>query len=147
MATPAQIREIIEVLQERIYMLDYIEATEGDLSEAERNEYDHINQMLSLPNIIEHINIANPDFNPPDSNLAINIDDVCPICLDDLETDICRNTNCGHLYHCNCISYWVNRSNACPVCRAPLDLVRVNINNFGKNTLKRINSDIRYLLK
>ena len=147
MATPAQIREIIRALQERLYMLDYIEVTDGELSEAEQNEYNHINQMLSLPNIIEHINIAQPDFNPPTSNLAINIDDVCPICLDDLKTDICRNTICGHLYHCNCISYWVNRSDACPVCRAPLDVVRVNINNFGKNTLNRINSHIRYLKK
>ena len=144
MATPAQIREIIRALQERLYMLDYIEVTDGELSEAEQNEYDQINRMLALPNIIEHINVANPDFNPQNSNLTVDIEDVCPICLDDLKTDICRNI-CGHVYHCNCISYWVNKSDACPICRAPLDLVRVNINNFGKNTLNRINSDIFYL--
>ena len=146
MATPAQIREIIKVLQDRIYMLDYIEQSEGDLSIAEQNEYDHINQMLSLPGIIEYVNNAPPEFNPPESNLTVNIDDVCPICLNDLETDICKNT-CGHLYHCTCISNWANRSDVCPVCRAPLNLVRININHFGKNTLKLINNHIRYLKK
>ena len=149
MATPDQIREMIKVLQDRIYMLDYIKQIDGDLSIAEKNEYDHINQMLSLPGIIEYVNVANPEFNPHENNL-INIEDVCSICLNNLEIDICRNT-CGHLYHCNCINTWANISNTCPVCRAPLNLVQININHFGKkikrNKIKLINNHIRYLKK
>lgn len=44
----------------------------------------------------------------------------CYICLDPIESNI-ATLNCGHKYHFDCISQWINKKNdyrhVCVVCR------------------------------
>lgn len=43
----------------------------------------------------------------------------CYICLEKIETDI-ATLNCGHKYHFDCISKWINKKNdwrnVCTIC-------------------------------
>ncbi|KAM1707620.1 hypothetical protein ACFX13_000756 [Malus domestica] len=44
-------------------------------------------------------------------------EDVCPICLEEYETENPRFiTKCKHHYHLSCILEWMERSDACPIC-------------------------------
>lgn len=45
----------------------------------------------------------------------------CPICQEDLRTEgNARRMPCGHIYHQDCLSRWLQLHNSCPVCRAPI---------------------------
>lgn len=57
-------------------------------------------------------------------------DDICSICMEDFEEShdsegggksLFRVSNrrvpCGHVYHSNCITEWLERCNSCPLCR------------------------------
>nr|KYP61665.1 E3 ubiquitin-protein ligase rnf12-B [Cajanus cajan] len=48
-------------------------------------------------------------------------DDVCSVCMEGFTL---RNTDeenkrvpCGHVYHSNCITLWLEHCNSCPLCR------------------------------
>ena len=43
----------------------------------------------------------------------------CPICLENMQ-DERATTLCGHHFHTSCLCRVANRTNACPLCRAPL---------------------------
>ena len=43
----------------------------------------------------------------------------CPICLENIQ-DERATTLCGHIFHTSCLCRVANRTNACPLCRAPL---------------------------
>jgi hypothetical protein len=42
---------------------------------------------------------------------------VCSICLQELDSDACEIRNCRHGFHTECIKSWIYRSLSCPVCR------------------------------
>ena len=42
---------------------------------------------------------------------------VCSICLQELDSDACEIRNCRHGFHATCIKSWISRSLSCPVCR------------------------------
>ncbi|XP_014486707.1 PREDICTED: E3 ubiquitin-protein ligase TRAIP-like isoform X2 [Dinoponera quadriceps] len=43
---------------------------------------------------------------------------VCTICRDNfIQSDDISVTPCGHVFHLNCLSRWLMRSNSCPECR------------------------------
>ncbi|XP_011148078.2 E3 ubiquitin-protein ligase TRAIP [Harpegnathos saltator] len=43
---------------------------------------------------------------------------VCTICRDNfIQSDDIAVTRCGHVFHVNCLSRWLTRSNSCPECR------------------------------
>ena len=47
--------------------------------------------------------------------------DVCPICHDELSEDIHRLGGCDHAFHSGCIIAWMRRGNlSCPTCRGDL---------------------------
>lgn len=48
-------------------------------------------------------------------------DDVCAICLDDRESDICSSKNkmCPHKFHLDCMVSWLMAHDNCPICRLP----------------------------
>ncbi|XP_024176187.1 probable E3 ubiquitin-protein ligase RHB1A isoform X1 [Rosa chinensis] len=49
--------------------------------------------------------------------LAEEDEDVCPICLEEYETENPDfTTKCEHHYHLSCILEWIERSDACPIC-------------------------------
>jgi hypothetical protein len=42
----------------------------------------------------------------------------CAICLDDLKPrNVCRQTQCNHVFHSKCIEKWLKKNAICPVCR------------------------------
>ncbi len=44
--------------------------------------------------------------------------DTCSICFDKfIDSDICRELKCKHLYHQKCIDKWLDEHITCPVCR------------------------------
>jgi hypothetical protein len=44
--------------------------------------------------------------------------DMCSICFDKfIDSDMCRELKCKHLYHQNCIDKWLDEHITCPVCR------------------------------
>jgi hypothetical protein len=51
-------------------------------------------------------------------------DDNCTICLDTLDTDVCKVLRCGHCFHITCIIPWFTsdgaRRGSCPACRREL---------------------------
>jgi hypothetical protein len=54
------------------------------------------------------------NFSGTDSNQR----DTCSVCLDKLvETDMCRELKCNHLFHKDCIDHWLEEHINCPVCR------------------------------
>ena len=40
----------------------------------------------------------------------------CPICFIENEEGV-STLVCGHMYHTECITKWINISNTCPICR------------------------------
>ena len=75
--------------------------------------------------------------------------DVCSICLDALDLNICKinNNDCKHIFHCDCIAKWFKPDGTitCPECRRYAHKIRsVRYTGFGRN---RLASDIRYLKK
>ena len=47
--------------------------------------------------------------------------DNCSICLENYNKDNIINVlKCGHKYHKDCIDYWINDNNNCPLCRLSL---------------------------
>ena len=50
--------------------------------------------------------------------------DTCSICLEDVTSKgSSRKLKCGHMFHSNCLSMWLNSGNekahCCPMCRKP----------------------------
>ena len=121
------------------------------------------NRMNNEYNIYWLTNSVNP---PLRQVLDINIpSDDCSICLEPLvDSKVCGNVNCAHLYHCKCIDEWIKtpdvfgdrESKKCPICRANLIVFEADDNrrigqlfDFGKSIkfkLKDINRDINYLI-
>lgn len=43
----------------------------------------------------------------------------CCICTEEIEGVFAAKTKCKHLYHEECISKWLEKSDTCPWCRVP----------------------------
>ncbi len=86
----------------------------------------------------------------------------CAICIEPLNDgrDVCINQNCGHVFHCNCITGWINGGNRkCPLC--PMIFTSIQLSDdekeslfsgsfagFGRKRVRKVgtvNSDIIYL--
>ena len=52
------------------------------------------------------------------SNIKCLINDDCPICIESFkENDELYQLKCGHIFHTECITEWININNICPTCR------------------------------
>ena len=75
--------------------------------------YTYIFEPIELLIIIFTNNIKNNGeiiTNPPK-------DEVCAICLDFLDYQICRLLVCQHIFHNECISWWISEKKTCLMCR------------------------------
>ena len=43
--------------------------------------------------------------------------DICSICLEDLNGEKCVILSCEHIYHKDCIKKWLKKNDSCPNCR------------------------------
>ena len=79
----------------------------------------------------------------------------CSICTDKLANGktICVNRDCRHGFHCECIESWLDINETCPICRTPFESVQLSkleeqvINSFGKKSIKKLDADIKFLIK
>ena len=57
----------------------------------------------------------------------------CPICFEEysIGDDMCmsRNSTCSHVFHAECMTNWLMKSDNCPLCRA--DYLREDTANDG----------------
>jgi ankyrin repeat protein len=86
---------------------------------------------------------------------------MCQICTDSDPVNLCLiDCDVGHIFHCDCINTWRNTktaygwNNKCPVCRNnPISTIahitpEITLpSSFGKKSIKKLNSDIAFLLK
>ena len=75
--------------------------------------------------------ISPPDTPVSETALA------CPICQEPIESDH-KLTECGHEFHSTCLSAWGRVSATCPVCRAGIGNVEIEVTDVPVN-LPRIN--------
>lgn len=52
-----------------------------------------------------------------DPETSTLLDDKCAICLNKMKSHETCETDCGHMFHRECLSEWRLRSNSCPTCR------------------------------
>jgi hypothetical protein len=71
--------------------------------------------LVYIPRYVPDRNLdVSGDYSPLDLELQ---QENCTICLEPLETDVVKLTNCSHTYHEKCITEWLVRKRECPVCR------------------------------
>lgn len=46
-----------------------------------------------------------------------SLEDVCPICLDDMDAGSARETPCGHVFHFTCLLRSLEVTRMCPLCK------------------------------
>ena len=56
----------------------------------------------------------------PSKNFSGEKNDLCSICLDELENKLCRELVCMHFFHEDCIDEWVASDVHCPICKQDL---------------------------
>ncbi|KAK7319949.1 hypothetical protein RJT34_04678 [Clitoria ternatea] len=44
-------------------------------------------------------------------------EDVCSVCREGQREGENKRVPCGHVYHSNCITLWLEHCNSCPLCR------------------------------
>ena len=77
----------------------------------------------------------------------------CSICLEEMELkDAVKVKNCGHMFHKNCISEWIELRNTCPLCRSVIKKKFVIYETKYKGLYKShkrifINDDYFYIFK
>jgi hypothetical protein len=47
----------------------------------------------------------------------VDVQDVCPICLDDMDVNNAVESPCNHIFCRLCIEEWLKKSELCPVCK------------------------------
>ncbi|XP_075078717.1 E3 ubiquitin protein ligase RIE1-like isoform X2 [Nicotiana tabacum] len=53
-----------------------------------------------------------------ESSTSLESNENCCICLDDYcDGEELAKTDCGHLYHVDCIKKWIERNKSCPICK------------------------------
>ena len=50
----------------------------------------------------------------------------CPICLDNLEKGGVYGTECGHVFHAQCLTKWKVHHSTCPMCRHNIGTVQTD---------------------
>ncbi|KAM9788400.1 E3 ubiquitin-protein ligase TTC3 [Neosynchiropus ocellatus] len=53
----------------------------------------------------------------PSQLKAINLEDPCVICHEEMTSDSSRVLDCRHTFHVECISSWLKEQSTCPTCR------------------------------
>ena len=53
-----------------------------------------------------------------------NMNDICPICIEDFGKETIVKLDCNHVYHKDCLEMWIinNNNDECPYCRKIIEL-------------------------
>ena len=61
-------------------------------------------------------------------------EDLCAICLGEIEEEDCGVTKCGHIYCYACIKVWTDKYKNCPYCKKSLNVNETYILSYEKKT-------------
>jgi len=63
----------------------------------------------------------------------------CSVCMNHMNDTNSRTLDCSHTFHTRCLDRWKQRSNTCPICRAPFDepkyTIKISIEPIGTVSL------------
>ena len=65
-------------------------------------------------------------------NVHTEDDDLCGICLTEIEDNDTGVTQCGHIFCYECLKLWTNKKNNCPYCKKVLDENDVYLLSYDK---------------
>ncbi len=54
--------------------------------------------------------------------MKLENENVCSICLEEIQLYPTTKLNCNHYFHLNCINLWKAKKNICPICRKEIIL-------------------------
>ncbi len=58
-----------------------------------------------------------PEQTPPPSQVLLDINQECCICMDNDCIQLWSSLPCGHMFHASCVYQWIVTHHTCPVCR------------------------------
>ena len=53
--------------------------------------------------------------------MELENENICSICLEDLQKFPKIKLNCNHYFHIDCINLWKEKRDICPICRKPIN--------------------------
>ena len=67
------------------------------------------------------INLQDEEFNPGKHRQSFLEEEVCSVCLEGFEAEqiVTYWPKCEHLFHKECLSYWIKKNPTCPNCKKP----------------------------
>ncbi|KAG5889135.1 hypothetical protein JTB14_016242 [Gonioctena quinquepunctata] len=95
------------------------------------NHFLHLARLFRDYNMFDELNVLNGEkLAPPASKSAVEAipnekvtseSSQCPVCLKEhVKGEYAKKLPCGHLYHNDCITPWLSKTNSCPLCRHEL---------------------------
>lgn len=93
-----------------------------DIYVAIRSVKKRITDLINYRRLVSNLDQRFPDATPEE--LAEN--HLCVICREELRTNV-KRLPCGHLFHANCLRGWLEQTQECPTCRAPVEQDAYNI--------------------
>lgn len=87
-----------------------------DIYMAIRSAKKRITDLMNYRRLVRNLDQRFPDATPEE----LSGGPLCVVCREELRTSV-KKLPCGHLFHVNCLRGWLEQTQECPTCRAPVD--------------------------
>lgn len=87
-----------------------------DIYMAIRSAKKRITDLINYRRLVSNLDQRFPDATPEE----LSGGPLCVVCREELRTNV-KKLPCGHLFHSNCLRGWLEQTQECPTCRAPVD--------------------------
>ena len=110
-----------------------------DLYMTFRNFNRRVKAFIQYRRVTANLNERFPDATTEELEA---LDDSCIICRDDMSVDAAggarpKKLPCGHIFHLRCLRTWMERQQACPTCRAPVEPEDLNAEPTRRDARER----------
>ena len=109
----------IETHVQEFYLMSLIEGEDEELEQEEENTYELNLLMQELMGKVE-VGVMNIDTALAEVESGTEIE--CPICLQIHQKNI-KKTPCKHLFCGHCITKWLSKNKACPICMSDIQML------------------------
>jgi hypothetical protein len=72
-----------------------------------------------------------------------NTSEICPICMEDLDYDLCIITPCSHIFCDYCIVKYLQNADECPTCRGQCKYISV-VQQIEQSRLYKLNVSLQW---
>jgi hypothetical protein len=110
----------IETHVQELYLMSVIEGEDEELEEEEENTYELNLLMQELMGKVE-LGVTNIDTALADIDTT-GTEIECPICLQTHQKNV-KKTPCNHLFCGHCITKWLSKNKACPICMSDIQML------------------------